>query len=567
MTYLSDQVIHPGELIKLYESQIEKSRAARPVTMITSRTVSFFGQKKFAHQKLITARLGWIDVVEKMPSELDRIERLAAQVKKDGYRHVLVLGMGGSSLFPEVMGNIFGRKHWLKSYEILDSTSPDRLERILKHIDLFQTFLIVSSKSGETLETMSQFRFFFRKIKESRPLKVGQYFAAVTDDGSELHRIARRNRFREVFLNPSDIGGRYSALSYFGLAPGAFTGADLKTLVQAGRERLDFVKKRDGDSHAVMLGILLAVGAKAGRDKVQFVADPAVAPFIPWLEQLLAESTGKDGKGIIPIDGCVRDGGASDDLIYVRFSLKGESRNRSIPTLDSRVPVVTIELPDTAALGAEVVKWEMATTVASIILGVNPFDEPNVTESKKNTLSILRAPRGPRREVALTPIAAVGTASIVSISSIKGADRRRQLTAEELFRSFLTNIRAGDYLAILAYTDRDDKIEQAIMALRKTLDEKYGVVSLRGYGPRYLHSIGQLFKGGSQKGHFLILDRDYEIDYDIPTMNVSFGRLIKAQAAGDIKAMKKRKRPIIHVNLGFTPAPGIDSMREVISHL
>ncbi len=567
MTYISEQAIHPGELLKSFEGQLGKTRAARPVTMITARNVSVFGQKKQAHRKLISGRLGWIDVVETMPAELDRVERLAAQVRKDGYRHVLVLGMGGSSLFPEVMGNIFGRKHWLKSYEILDTTSPDRLERLLKHIDLLHTFFFVSSKSGETLETMSQFRYFFRKIKESRPLKVGQYFVAVTDDGSELHRIARRNRFRDVFLNPGDIGGRYSALSYFGLAPGAFTGADLKALVQAGHERLDFMKERDGDCHAVALGALLAVGAKAGRDKVQFITDPALAPFIPWLEQLLAESTGKDGKGIIPIEGRVNDAGKSDDLVYVRFSLKGEARGRSFPDLNDRVPVASIILPDAAALGAEVLKWEMATTVAAIILGVDPFDEPNVAESKKNTLAIMRAPRGPRKNVPLTPIAAVGNAAIVSIDAIKGADRRRRMTAEELFRSFLANIRAGDYLAILCYTDRDDKIEQKIAALRKTLDEKYSIVSLRGYGPRYLHSTGQLFKGGCQKGHFLILDREYATDYDIPTMNISFRRLIKAQAAGDIKAMKKRKRPIIHVNLGLDPVSGLADVGKMISRL
>ncbi len=567
MTHISEQAIHPGELLDPYEKQSEKTGAAQPIATITAKDITVFGRKKPAQRKLIADRLGWIDIIETMPSQLARLNRLAAQVKKDGYRHVLVLGMGGSSLFPEVMGNIFGHKHWLKSYDILDSTSPCQLERILEHIDLFHTFIFVSSKSGTTLETMSQFRFFFRKIKESRPLKVGHYFAAVTDDGSELHRIARRNRFREVFINPSDIGGRYSALSYFGLAPGAFTNCDLSALVQAGSERMDFMKKRDGESHAVKLGTLLAVGARAGRDKVQFVADPSLAPFIPWLEQLLAESTGKDGKGIIPVEGGVDNAGKSDDLIYVRFSLKGESHSRSLPALDPRVPVVTIKLPDTIALGAEVVKWEMATAAASIILGVNPFDEPNVTESKKNAQQILRAPRGPRKDPPLTSIATVGPASIVSVSGIKGVDRRRQLTAEELLRLFMTGVRAGDYLAILCYTDRDDNIEQSIAAMRKTIGEKFGIVTLRGYGPRYLHSAGQLFKGGCQKGHFLVLDRNYETDYDIPTMNVSFGRLIKAQSAGDIKAMQKRKRPIVHVNLGLDPVSGIDNLGEMISRL
>lgn len=567
MTYISEQTIHPGELQKAFEGQLEKTRVTHPVSMIAARNISIFGQKKSAHQKLIVNRLGWIDIVDQIPAEIDRIERLAAQVKKDGFRHVLVLGMGGSSLFPEVMGDIFGHKRWLKSYGIVDTTSPDRLERILKHIDLFRTFFFVSSKSGTTLETMSQFRFFFRKIKEARPLKVGKYFAAVTDGNSELHRIGRRNRFREVFLNPPDIGGRYSALSYFGLAPGAFTGVDLKALLQAGHERLDYMKEHDGGCHAAELGILLAVGAKNGRDKVRFIADPTLGSFIPWLEQLLAESTGKNGKGIIPVEGRVNGGMKSDDLIYVRFSIKGAAGGRESIDLPARAPIVSIKLPDTVSLGSEVLKWEMATTIASIIMGVDPFDEPNVAESKKNALAILRAPRGPRKSVTVAPVAVIGKAAILSFFGVKGADRRRQVTAEELFRLFLTNIRTGDYLAILCYTDSDDKIEQQLVAIRRILDEKYGIVSLRGYGPRYLHSTGQLFKGGCQKGHFLVLDRDYSTDYDIPTMNISFGRLIKAQAGGDIKAMKKRKRPIVHINLGFDPIAGLEELAELISRL
>jgi len=567
MAFISEQVIHPGELQGAFEGQLAKFRGGHPVTMITAKNTSVFGLKKSTHQKVIANRLGWIDVMDKMTGELDRLGRLAAQVKKDGYQHIVVLGMGGSSLFPEVLGNVFGHKHWLKSYEILDTTSPDRLERVLKHIDPLRTFFFVSSKSGETLETMSHFRFFFRTIKDSRPLKVGRFFAAVTDDRSELHRIGRRNRFREIFLNPEDIGGRYSALSYFGLAPGTFTGADLKELLEAGRERRDLMRKRDGDADAVKLGTLLAVGAKAGRDKVRFIADSPLDAFIPWLEQLLAESTGKSGKGIIPIDDGANGAGKSDGLVYVRFVLKGESRGRAFSGLDDRVPTITITLPDAAALGAEVFKWEMATAMASIVLGVNPFDEPNVAESKKNTQAILRTPRGPRKEAPITPIAAAGKAIIVSIGGIKGADRRRQLTAEELFQSFLTDVRPEDYLAILCYTDREEKIEHRISKLRKLLEQKYGIVTLRGYGPRYLHSTGQLFKGGCQKGHFLVLDRDYDTDYDIPTMHVSFGRLIKAQAAGDIKAMMKRKRPVIHVNLGLDPASALDHLTEMISHL
>ena len=570
MTNLSKQEIFPGALSDVYKSNLEKAGRINVVRQIIAKNPVVFRKKSEADQKLILNRLGWIDVVRRMPAEIGRMQRLADQVKKDGIRHVFVLGMGGSSLCPEVFGRIFGRQKWLKSYMVVDTTAPSQLESILNSVDLGKSFFIVSSKSGSTVETMSQFRFFFRKVKEFRPLKVGDFFAAITDEGSELHRIARRNRFRDVFLNPKDIGGRYSALSYFGLVPGAFTNADLNGLLAAAAGQLAVMEDKGDDCDALKLGVLLGSGAKGNYDRVRFVATEGVAPFVPWIEQLLAESTGKESKGIIPIEGDLDHHAGADNIFHVFYSMSGEKiRPGASPASvkDSVAPYVTIETADPTALGAEMLKWEMATAVAATILGVNPFDEPNVAESKKNTAAILHSKRGPRKEILVTPVAAFDGVDVLAAMDVRGLERRRRLTSEELFRAFFKDVGKGEYVSILCYTEMDPAVEKRLIKLRNVLGEKYGIVSLRGYGPRFLHSTGQLFKGGSPKGHFIVIDRNYRTDYDIPTTNLSFGRLIKAQAQGDIKALQKRRRPVIHLNLKYDPVGGLDRLIALISSL
>jgi len=554
----------PEQLGKSFSAQLNRARGIHLVGQILDKQVAVFGKTRQAHQKVILNRLGWLDVFETIQPEIGRVERLVSGVRKDGFRHVLVLGMGGSSLCPEVLGEIFGRKRWLKSYDVVDTTAPSQLADILEKVDLHKTFIIVSSKSGSTIETMSQYRFFFKLIKESRPLKAGDYFAAVTDEGSKLHRIARRNRFREIFLNPADIGGRYSALSYFGLVPGAFTAADPKRLLEAGSQQLGKMKKYADDCDALKLGLLLGTGAKEGYDRVRFVTGKTMAPFIAWIEQLLAESTGKENRGIIPVDATVNGGKPSGEVLNVYYTLKGE-REPERPEIGR--PHVVIEVSERAGIGAEMMKWEMATAVASTVLGVNPFDEPNVAESKKNAAAVLKTRRGPRKEAPLTPLASFDRVDIISLSAVKGMERRRQIKAEELLSAFLDNVQPQDYLAILCYTERDRQMENRVASLGAVIARKFGIVTLCGFGPRYLHSTGQLFKGGSQKGHFLVLDREYENDFDIPTTNISFGRLIKAQAQGDVKALRKRRRPIVHMNLRHDPAHGISELEKLMAGL
>ncbi len=568
MTLLAKQQVYAGALDKAYAIQMEKAGKANLVGQIIGKNPAVFKKKQKAHQQIILNRLGWIDVVEQMPGEIRRMEQLVRGVKEDGIRHVFVLGMGGSSLCAEVFGEIFGGKSWLKSFTIVDTTAPSSLEAIINSVDLSRSFFIVSSKVGTTIETMSQFRFFFKMVKSHRPLKAGRFFTAITDEGSDLHRIARRNRFREVFLNRSDIGGRYSALSYFGLVPAAFTNVDLSELLDGATQRLAEMKENGRDCDALRLGILMGIGAKSGHDKLRFRTSKTVAPYINWIEQLVAESTGKDAKGIVPIEGNIDGGLVADDLLDVYYWVKGEaSPDKSAAKGQNNIPHVSIEMPQAVSIGGEILKWEMATAVASSVLGVNPFDEPNVAESKKNVAGILHARRGPRKVIPIDPLAEIGDVAIISVSGVKALERRRKMTSNDIFSEFFQGVGKGDYVAFLSYTERKAEIENKLAQLRKLVESKYNLITMRGYGPRFLHSTGQLFKGGSPKGHFVIIEQEFETDFDIPGNNISFGRLIKAQAKGDLKALQKRKRPIINLNLGLELAGGLDQLIRLVEKL
>jgi len=564
----SRQTISPGAIHAEYTTQLSRTGKIDLVGQIISRNADVFKRPRAADRKVILNRLGWLDAIRKMPGELMRMERLVENVRSAGACHLFVLGMGGSSLGPEVFGNIFGRRPWLKSYTIIDSTAPSQLDAILKKTDLAKSFFIVSSKSGTTIETVSQFRYFFRRIKAIRPLKAGSHFAAITDPGSELMRIARRNRFRELFLNPPEIGGRYSALSFFGLVPAAFTRANLATLLRHAEQYLTYLDGHGKESDALELGVLIGCGARQGYDKLTFRASPKTAPFIPWIEQLVAESTGKELKGIIPIEGEPADmpTAASDDRLYLHYSFRRERRPAPSPMRSGarRPPLAVIELPDAHALGAEMVKWEMATAVAAIVLGVNPFDEPNVAESKKNTAVYIQESRKRHPRLAPPPLLTCGDCDIMTVSDVRGADKIGDLPPVEVFARFLAGLRRGDYLAILSYTEMAPEIEALLTRLREEIQKKTKIATLRGYGPRFLHSIGQLYKGGKPCGHFIVLEREYENDYDIPKMNLSFARLIKAQAQGDIRALQKRRRPVIVVNLKTNPVRGLNRLLDLI---
>jgi len=449
--------------------------------------------------------------------------RVFADEVRQEFDRVVLLGMGGSSLAPEVLWRTFGWQDGYPALHMLDSTVPGAVQNVDGGGDLSGTLFIVASKSGTTLETMSFFRHFWKRTGGD-----GRQFVAITDPGTSLERLGNEKSFRRVFRNPPDIGGRYSALSLFGLVPAALLGIEVVTLL----ERAQAMAHRcspDGsveDNPGAVLGAMMAEAALAGRDKLSFVLSPGVSSFGLWVEQLVAESTGKNDKGIIPVvceppDAQLR---CSADRLFIGVSLdddRSEAFDRKLQAIETDgSPLTRIELADPYDLGAEFFRWEFATAVAGAVLGVNPFDQPNVAESKENTKRVLAGGGSPTEH----------------------AGPRRSRVG-----SLLEGVQQGDYVSIQAFMPPSEENDDRLAALCAALRDRVDAAVTLGYGPRYLHSTGQLHKGGPKTGHFFQVVVPVENDLGIPEADYSFGRLMAAQAQGDYEALRTRRRPIIRV--------------------
>jgi len=467
----------------------------------------------------VADRLGWLHVGAEIAADHARLDQFAADVYAEGYTNVLVMGMGGSSLFPEVIATTFGRPEDRPRLAVLDSTDPAAIARVDASIDLARTLFIASSKSGSTLETGSHLAYFWEKV--GRP----EQFAVVTDGGSALEASARERGFRQVFVNRSDIGGRYSALSYFGIVPAALAGVDYLRLLRSA-EVLSAQLAAGGDPYrhpGLRLGAVMAAAAKAGRDKLTLVLDPDIASFGLWLEQLIAESTGKAGTGVVPIAGEDLSQDLSvygDDRLFV-----GLGWHPALDELaDAGHPVVELPYENAYGLGAQVLLWEFATAVCGAGLGINPFDQPNVAEAKAATNDVLAR---------------------VTAGDGDGADDPLAIAAEPL-APLLAQVRPGDYLAIQAYVDPESPVVDQLQQVRLALRDRLGVATTLGVGPRFLHSTGQLHKGGPPSGVFVQVVDDHAGDAGdageggpaIPGQPFGFGTLIAAQAAGDLATLR-----------------------------
>ena len=491
----------------------------------------------------IRERLGWLDVADKMHERIAELRRLATEGRK--FTDVVLLGMGGSSLCPDVLRNTFGPT--VKGHprmHVLDTTDPATIQSVRSRITLPKTLFIVASKSGETTETLSHFAYFFAQTK-----KKGKQFAAITDPGTSLEKLARDNGFRWVFTNPPDIGGRYSALSYFGLVPGAFMGVDVAELLERAVE----MEHACADSvpadknPGVWLGAVMGRLATQGRNKVTLITSPKVATFGYWVEQLLAESTGKEGKGIVPIEGepIGKPAVYGDDRLFVYIRMDADPPNRAVEALEKHGhPVVTLILRDKLDLGGEFLRWEIATAIAGSILGIDAFDQPNVQESKDNTKKVLASFQSKGR----LPVA----------ESVPAAKARSGLA------SLLGRAKKGAYFAIMAYTTRTRESEAAIAAIRTAVRDKKRMATTSGYGPRFLHSTGQLHKGGPKTGLFLQIVQDDTKDVPIPGQPYTFSVLKQAQAIGDLQSLTSRRLPVLRVTLGKTPATGWKALAAAV---
>jgi transaldolase/glucose-6-phosphate isomerase len=504
-------------------------------------------KKDASHQAVIANRLGWLTVPDWMSGQLYLLDCLKCDARENGITDVVLFGMGGSSLAPEVMSLICKREPGSPRFHVLDTTDPGSVLNVEKNISLKSTLFIVASKSGSTIETQSQYRYFAAKAKDP------SRFVAITDKGSALEKSARENKFRNVFVNPGDIGGRYSALSFFGLVPAALMGVDFRGL--AGRAQNFLAATRSESSvrknPGIYLGAVLGVLAGAGKDKLTIITSKSLASFGAWLEQLIAESTGKEGEGIIPIDGeaLAEPAMYRPDRVFAVLKLKGESSAKDeekIKQLRKQgFPVIEFEWPDRLALGAEFLRWEIATAVSSAWLGINPFDEPNVKEAKDATGEVLEG--------------------LKKAGKLAGIDRFKSPSSKLSVAPFLGKMTPKGYLALLVYGPRTKEWTDRFNRLRLLLRDGLRRPVLVGFGPRYLHSIGQLYKGGPQTGLFMEFIVQEKKDAQVPQAGYSFGQLIKAQALGDLKALQRKKLPTLAVDLGTGEDAGFNALVAQVS--
>jgi glucose-6-phosphate isomerase len=524
--------------------------AARAADGLWKRDPSVWSRDA-AVQKAIADRLGWMASPLLMAESVDRLRSFAERVRNDRFSDVVLLGMGGSSLAPEVLRAILGVARGWPSFHMLDSTDPAAVRAAATPPE--RTLYLVASKSGTTIEPNSLAAHFRQRLTDSGVARWGDHFVAITDPGTELDRRSRAEKFRDVFLNPADIGGRYSALSFFGLVPAALMGQDIEAMVGWGLAMLAAAEPGAAGAAAnpaVGLGLAIGAGATSGRDKLTLIVPPAFAAFGLWVEQLIAESTGKNGKGVVPIAGEPLADPASygTDRLFVRVRVKGDSDvdDSAIRALKTFAPVAEIDVDEPAALGAEFLRWEIATAVAGAILGIDPFDQPNVQQAKDATQKLLAEYRTTGR----LPIGApdVTAPNKIALTLTRAARSAHQSAADAL----LTSLGPGDYFALLAYLGPDAALEREVQRLRRAVRDRTRAATMFGYGPRYLHSTGQLHKGGANNGVFLLVTATPAEDLPIPGEPFSFGTLELAQAVGDFAALDAAGRRGLHAHL---PAP------------
>jgi transaldolase/glucose-6-phosphate isomerase len=520
------------------------------------------------HQKIIRNSLGWLNVADVLIGVEDDLVAFADRLREKGYKHVVLNGMGGSSLAPEVLRRTFGRREGFPELLVLDSTDPDTVAEFRERVDPAQTLFVVSSKSGTTTEPLMFYRYWYGevgKVKENP----GENFLAVTDPGTKMEADATRDKFKRVFLNPPDIGGRYSALSYFGMVPAALMGLDIKKLLDRAERVMHACSQvvPASENPGARLGAIIGECAKAGRDKLTIVADPKVESFGLWVEQLIAESTGKEGKGVVPVAGepLAAPSAYGDDRLFVSIAVgKPDSETESkLKALEAAGhPVVYRTLNDAYDLGEEFFLWEIAAAVAGWRLGINPFDQPNVQESKDATKELLDAFK---RDGKLQEQAVLASGGGLTVYGDEAA--RAALGAEGvpgLFKAHLGRVKPGDYVALLDYFEESEDAEGLVQQIRTHLRDATRCATTTGYGPRFLHSTGQLHKGGPDSGVFIQVTAADARDVEIPGEPFTFSTLKEAQALGDFRSLATRGRRAVRVEIGSDVTAGLRRLFEII---
>ena len=516
--------------------------------------------------------LGWLSIVEEQQNTVRHLTEIAADAQSAGFTHAVLLGMGGSSLGAEVFANTFACQSGSPKLLVLDSTDPAEIKAIENAIEVARTLFVVSSKSGTTLEPNILKDYFFARVEAALGKgKAGRHFVAITDPGSKLEALAVGEQFRHICLGKPDIGGRYSVLSDFGLVPGAIMGVDVRQLLDATAKMIRTCSANvpPAENPGVALGITLGTLARAGRDKLTIFASPEVADIGAWLEQLVAESTGKLGKGIIPLDGELPGSPEryGQDRVFAHLRLANTSdtaQDNLIAKLqDAGHPVVRITLADRSCLGQEFFRWEIATAVAGAVIGINPFDQPDVEASKIKTRELMAAYE--RQGALPAEIPLFEDDGIKVFADAQNAEALQgAANLQAVLRAHLARLKQGDYVALLAYIARNPRNQNVLNEIRIAVRDAKRVATCLGFGPRFLHSTGQAYKGGPNSGVFLQITADHAADIAVPGRNYSFGAVIDATAAGDFAVLNERGRRTLRVHLRADVPAGIARLKQAI---
>lgn len=558
--------IKPGELAGAYEEAKKNWTNAGNTEKLWKKDASLWTNTDESKW------LGWLDIIGQESGELSKFKALAAEVKEDGFEHILLLGMGGSSLCPEVFSLTYGRQPGWPELLVLDSTDPIQIRSFRERIDPARTLFCVSSKSGTTLEPNIYMQYFYEETKKIVGGAAGNHFIAITDPGSKLEGAAHELKFRRVYHGVPSIGGRYSALSDFGLVPHAAAGLDIGKLLKHALRMVEFCRNsRVEENPGVALGLALGTAAtKFGRDKLTVICSRSIHDLGAWLEQLVAESTGKQGRGIIPVDRepLVETSKYGKDRLFVYIRYAGDTGGEEESTVSALEqagqPVVRIILNDLYDLGQAFFQWEIATAVAGSLLGINAFNQPDVEASKVATRELTAEFEKTGSLPAEKPI--LDQDGIKLFTNQENADvlLKNSSTLGAVIRAHLDRLKAGDYFGLLAYVPMFPEYGKTLEEIRKQVLESKQNATVLGFGPRFLHSTGQAYKGGPNSGVFLQITCDEAQDLPVPGQKYTFGIVKAAQARGDFQVLAERHRRALRVHLGTDLAKGLAHLRDLV---
>ncbi len=560
----------PPDLTSKFAASLEDWQAGGKVRRLWARDASLWtGSDE-------SSWLGWLDVLKESATQLQSLKRWSEEVKSSGIRHLLLLGMGGSSLCPEVLKLTFGSQSGFPELRVLDSTDPAQVRALESKVDLQRSWFIVSSKSGTTLEPNIFKQYFFEKVKKLVGAdQVGKRFVAITDPGSKLEEVARRDGFLRVFYGVPSIGGRYSALSNFGLVPAAAIGLDVAQMLQRAQLMIDAcaASVQVRENPGTLLGNLLGVLGQNGHDKVTIIASPKIRDFGAWLEQLLAESTGKQGKGLIPVDreelAAPEKYGPDRVFVYLRLQsaadLDQDSRLDALERAGGSV--LRISLSEPYDLAQEFFRWEFATAVAGSVLGLNPFDQPDVEANKLETRRLTSEYEQTGALPKESPLYEEGGIQLFAdernASALRASAGRKPRLVDHL-RAHLSRLRPGDYLALLAFIEMNEEHEKALSVIRHAVRDRTRAATCLGFGPRFLHSTGQAYKGGPNSGVFLQITCTDAFDLPIPGQKYTFGVVKAAQARGDFQVLAQRGRRALRVHFAKDVREGLAALQSAV---